>query len=175
MKEKKTIEERKAYCLLMFCFFSFIAFLLARAGMLFAAANIIVGTIILLLSFFFLYVGSAFLAIQVVSWIGNNFGKIFTFGGHFNKPQPAYSLPEGLAASGQYACAILAYNELAKNHPEEILPHLRVMRIWIEKMNDVDAAVMAYNLALKKIRGQKNRNEFVKMAKNNFSKFISFE
>lgn len=92
----------------------------------------------------------------------------------FSKPQPAYSLPDGLAATGQNACAIMAYNELAKNHPEEILPHLRVMRIWIEKMNDVDAAITAYNLALKTIRGQKNRNEFVKMAKNNFSKFIQF-
>lgn len=101
-------------------------------------------------------------------------GNFFSGGHKYSKPQPAYSLPDGLAATGQHACAIMAYNELAKNHPEEILPHLRVMRIWIEKMNDVDAAIMAYNFAMKTIRGQKNRNEFQKMAKNNFGKFIQF-
>ena len=121
-----------------------------------------------------LWITAAILTGPFIGWVGTKFGNFFSGKDNFSKPQPAYSIPDGLAATGQNACAIMAYNELAKNHPEEILPHLRVMRIWIEKMNDVDAAVMAYNLAMKTIRGQKNRNEFAKMAKNNFGKFIQF-
>ena len=159
------LSERKAFCLIM-------------AVLLFSL--MLVASNFLVFGFVFAMALSYPLAVLISSLVSPLIGKICGSlydcnTDCFSKPQPAYSLPDGLAASGQYACAILAYNELAKNHPEEILPHLRVMRIWIEKMNDVDAAVMAYNLALKKIRGQKNRNEFAKMAKNNFSKFISFE
>jgi hypothetical protein len=182
MKRKKIISESPFVSYLIGSLFFVIAFLIAlfslqggdtdsvvnHANMLFAAVS-------LLWAFAALFVGTLFFASPIASFIGDFSARIFNGGEHFSKPQPAYSLPDGLAATGQHACAILAYNELAKNHPEEILPHLRVMRIWIEKMNDVEAAVMVYNLAMKTIRGQKNRNEFAKMAKNNFSKFISFE
>jgi hypothetical protein len=112
-----------------------------------------------------LWITAAILTGPFIGWVGTKSGNFFGGKDNFSKPQPAYSIPDGLAATGQNACAIMAYNELAKNHPEEILPHLRVMKIWIEKMNDVDAAIMAYNFAMKTIRGQKNRNEFVKNGK----------
>jgi hypothetical protein len=171
MKERKSLNEKPLTCLFVGVTLALVSAGVAIYGLRFGFASIA----FLLVAAAILNIAAWFFATPVVSFVGDFVGKFFTGSQNFSKPQPAYSLPDGLAATGQNACAILAYNELAKNHPEEILPHLRVMRIWIEKMNDVDAAVMAYNLALKKIRGQKNRNEFTKMAKNNFSKFISFE
>jgi hypothetical protein len=164
MKEREPLNEKP-----LTCFFIGIAFLLVSFGILICG-----GILFLPYAFATLVIAACFIASPVASFIGDFAGKFFTGRENFSKPQPAYSLPDGLAATGQNACAIMAYNELAKNHPEEILPHLRVMRIWIEKMNDVDAAIMAYNFAMKTIRGQKNRNEFQKMAKNNFGKFIQF-
>jgi hypothetical protein len=170
MKEKKPLNEKPLTCLLVGIVLASVSVGVAIHGLRFGLASIP----FLLLAAGILNVAAWFFTTPVVSLFGDFVGKFFTGSQNFSKPQPAYSLPDGLAATGQNACAIIAYNELAKNHPEEILPHLRVMRIWIEKMNDVDAAIMAYNFAMKTIRGQKNRNEFEKMAKNNFSKFIQF-
>ena len=164
MKERKPLNEKPLTCLLIG-----VALFLVSFGILICG-----GILFLPYAFAVLVIAACFVANPVASFIGDFAGKFFTGRESFSKPQPAYSLPDGLAATGQNACAIMAYNELAKNHPEEILPHLRVMRIWIEKMNDVDAAIMAYNFAMKTIRGQKNRNEFQKMAKHNFGKFIQF-
>ena len=170
MKEKKPLNEKPLTCLFISIVLALISAGVAIYGLRFGFASVL----FLLLAAGILNISAWFFATPIVSLIGDFVAKFFTGSEHFSKPQPAYSLPDGLAATGQSACAIMAYNELAKNHPEEILPHLRVMKIWIEKMNDVDAAIMAYNLALKTIRGQKNRNEFQKMAKNNFGKFIQF-
>lgn len=178
MKDEKALSEKSLTCLLIGVALASVSAGIAIYGLrlgLVSEAWRLASVVFLLLAAGILNIAAWFLANPIASFIGNFAAKFFTGGEHFSKPQPAYSLPDGLAATGQNACAIMAYNELAKNHPEEILPHLRVMRIWIEKMNDVDAAIMAYNFAMKTIRGQKNRNEFVKMAKNNFSKFINFE
>lgn len=181
MKRKKIISESPFVSYLIGSLFFVIAFLIAlfslQSGDTDSVVNytkMIFAAVSLLWAFAALFIGTLFFASPIASFIGDFTAKFFTGGERFGKPQPAYSLPDGLAATGQNACAIMAYNELAKNHPEEILPHLRVMKIWIEKMNDVDAAIMAYNFAMKTIRGQKNRNEFQKMAKNNFGKFIQF-
>jgi len=170
MKEKKPLNEKPLTCLLIG-----VVLVSVSAGIAIYGLRLgFVSVVFMLLAAGILNIAAWFFANPIASFIGDFVAKFFTGGEHFSKPQPAYSLPDGLAATGQNACAIMAYNELAKNHPEEILPHLRVMRIWIEKMNDVDAAIMAYNFAMKTIRGQKNRNEFAKMAKNNFGKFIQF-
>ena len=165
MKEKKPFSEKPLACFLIGIVLTLTSFGIALHG----------GILYLPYSFAVLVIAACFFSKPISSFMGDFISKFYTGSEYFGKPQPAYSLPDGLAATGQNACAIIAYNELAKNHPEEIMPHLRVMKIWIEKMNDVEAAIMAYNIAMKTIRGQKNRNEFAKMAKNNFSKFISFE
>lgn len=168
MRRKTPISEKPLACL-----FVGIVLTLGSAGVAVYGLRFgLVSIVFLLLAAGFLNIAAWFFANPIASCIGDFVAKFFTGGERFSKPQPAYSLPDGLAATGQYASAIIAYNELAKNHPEEITPHLRVMKIWIEKMDDVDAAIMAYNLAMGTIRGQKNRDKFAQMAKNNFGTFI---
>ena len=110
----------------------------------------------------------------MLDWLGNFVANFLFGGGRFHKPPPAYSLPEALESEGKYDQAIEAYAKLAYEHPGEILPHLRTMKIWITKLQNPQAAADAYSNAMTRIKGARNREKFDRMARNDYSKHIQF-
>ena len=123
----------------------------------------------------FLIVGAIFWALPISNAIGTFAAGFYTGRDRFSKAPPNYSAAEGLVASGHYAEAIAAYAKIAEDHPEEIRPHLKAMDILITKMRNPQAAAEAYSAAMTRIRGARNREKFVLMARNDFSKHIQFD
>ena len=114
------------------------------------------------------------LPFALLDWLSNSVVNFLFGGGRFHKPPPAYSLPEALESEGKYEQAIEAYAKLAEEHPDEILPHMRTLKIWITKLQNPQAAANAYTHAMSKIRGARNREKFDRMARNDYSKHIQF-
>ena len=118
--------------------------------------------------------GALFWTMPIANWVGTLAGNFYTGGEHFSTPPPSYSAAEGLVASGYYEEAIEAYEKIAADHPYEITPHLQVMKIWITKLQNPQAAADAYTNAMTEISGAQNRKKFDRMARNDYSKRIQF-
>lgn len=118
--------------------------------------------------------GAILWALPIANRIGVLAGNFYTGGEQFSAPPPSYSAAEGLVASGCYQEAIEAYEKIAADHPHEITPHLQVMKIWITKLQNPQAAADAYTNAMTKIRGAHDREKFDRMARNDYSKHIQF-
>jgi len=118
--------------------------------------------------------GAILWALPIANRIGVLAGNFYTGGEQFSAPPPSYSAAEGLVASGCYQEAIEAYEKIAADHPHEITPHLQVMKIWITKLQNPQAAADAYTNAMTKIRGGHDREKFDRMARNDYSKHIQF-
>lgn len=107
-----------------------------------------------------LLVAAILLAKPVAGWIGDLLSTLFMPGERFDRPPPMYSIPEGRAAAEDYAGALEAYAELAAQHPREIVPHLRMMEIWLRVYRDPDSARTIRDNALLAIKGRRNVEKF---------------
>lgn len=113
----------------------------------------------------FLIVAAILLAKPIAGWVGDLTANLFMPGARHDGPQPMYSIPEGRMAAEDYAGALEAYAELAAAHPEEIVPHLRMMEIWLRFYRDPAAAQQIHANALETIKGRRNKEKFDAAAK----------
>ena len=162
MFEKKALGERPIVCFLLGLPFFLGAYRLGEVVWL------------TLLPQALLICGAIFWALPIANWVGTLAGGFYFGGERFSKSPPNYSAAEGLVASGYYEAAIEAYEKIAADHPYEITPHLQVMKIWITKLQNPQAAADAYTNAMTKISGAQNRKKFDRMARNDYSKRIQF-
>jgi hypothetical protein len=107
-----------------------------------------------------LIVGAILLAKPIAGFAGDLMSSLFMPGGRHARPQPMYSIPESRMAAEDYAGALESYAALAAEHPREIVPHLRMMEIWLRVYRDPDAARTIRDNALLAIKGKKNRVKF---------------
>ena len=105
-------------------------------------------------------VAAIMFAKPIAGWIGDLTANLFMPGTRNDGPQPMYSIPEGRMAAEDYAGALEAYAELAAEHPAEIVPHLRMMEIWLRVYRDPDSARQIQANALQTIKGRRNREKF---------------
>ncbi len=110
-------------------------------------------------------VAAILLAKPAAGWIGDLTANLFMPGARNDGPQPMYSIPEGRMAAEDYAGALEAYAELAAAHPAEIVPHLRMMEIWLRVYRDPEAAQQVQTNALQTIKGRRNLEKFEAAAK----------
>lgn len=114
----------------------------------------------ILASYAILIVAAIILAKPLAGFLGDWLGTLFMPGDRFGKPPPMYSIPEGRMTAEDYPGALEAYAELAAEHPEEIVPHLRMMEIWLRVYRDPEAARAIHANALQVIKGKRNISQF---------------
>lgn len=112
-----------------------------------------------------LVIAAIIMAKPLAGWIGDWMSGLFMPGGRHDRPQPAYSIPEGRMAKEDYAGALEAFAQLAAEHPEEIAPHLRMMEIWLRVYKDPESARTIRDNALVTIKGRKNKEKFAAAAR----------
>jgi len=123
------------------------------------------GMLYIVTSFGALFGGAALLARPLAGLLGEWASTLFMPGDRHSGPQPMYSIPEGRLAANDYAGAVEAYAELAAAHPTEIVPHLRVMEIYLRVYQDADSARAVEVAALQSIKGKRNRERFANAAR----------
>ncbi len=112
-----------------------------------------------------LIIAAILLAKPIAGWFGDLTANLFMPGARHDGPQPMYSIPEGRMAAEDYAGALEAYAELGAAHPEEIVPHLRMMEIWLQAYQDSEAARQIHANAMQTIKGRRNKEKFDAAAK----------
>lgn len=119
----------------------------------------------LLAAYGVLIIAGILVAKPIVGWIGDLTTNLFMPSARHDKPQPMYSIPEGRMAVEDYEGALAAYAEMAAEHPTEIVPHLRMMEIWLRVYRDLEAAQTIRDNALQVINGEENKKQFEAAAK----------
>lgn len=112
-----------------------------------------------------LIVAAILLARPIAGWIGDLTANLFMPGERNDGPQPMYSIPEGRMAAEDYPGALEAYAEMAEAHPSEIVPHLRMMEIWLRVYRDPEAARQIHAKAMQTIKGRRSKQKFDVAAK----------
>lgn len=78
------------------------------------------------------------LARPVANAIGEAAASLFFSNRRFDRPQPAYGVPEGFAIRGQVEEALRLYREIAADHPEEVRPWLESMELAWHVLSDAE-------------------------------------
>jgi hypothetical protein len=111
-----------------------------------------------------LLVAAIIMVKPIAGFFGDLMSNIFMPGERHERPQPMYSIPEGRVVAEDYAGALKAYGELAAEHPTEIVPHLRMMEIWLRVYRDPASALTIRNNARLSIKGRGNKAKFEQAA-----------
>ena len=120
--------------------------------------------LLLLWSHAALLVAAIIMAMPIAGLIGDLVANLFLPGERHARPQPMYSIPEGRRVAEDYAGALEAYAELAAEHPREVVPHLRMMEIWLRHYKDPAAARTIHQNAFLSIKGRGNKAQFAAAA-----------
>lgn len=64
------------------------------------------------------------------------------------KIEPLYGIPESHLARGEYEEAEKAYEEIIQNFPKEIKPHIGLLKIAVERLNNRELADVIYQRGL---------------------------
>jgi len=91
-------------------------------------------------------------------------GFLFSYG-TFDKPQPAYSIPESLRMKNKLAEALQAYQALAEKFPQEVRPWAEMIRLAHVDMKDTTLAEQLLSRGLAKLRKRKKREELERIAR----------
>ena len=67
--------------------------------------------------------------------------------------RPQYSIAEARIREGRYAEAIEAFRDYAVQYPEEIIPHMRIADLQIERFGNAEAAIAELKAAIPKAKG----------------------
>ena len=111
-----------------------------------------------------LLVAAIIMAKPIAGLIGDLMANLFMPGERHARPQPMYSIPEGRMVAEDYAGALEAYAQLAAGHPGEVVPHLRMMEIWLRHYKDPASARTIHRNALQSIKGRSNKEKFTAAA-----------
>jgi len=79
------------------------------------------------------------------------------------QPQPLYSIPESLVASGRYEEAEAEYEKIIKEFPKEVKPHVDLINIAVTRLNDGELAERLYQRGLSILQDAATRDVLTKM------------
>ena len=77
---------------------------------------------------------------------------------HSGRPQPEYRIPESRKQQGHYEEAILEYEKIAKDFPEEVKPYIDMIDITVVNLEDRRRAEAIYERALSVLINEDDRD-----------------
>lgn len=80
--------------------------------------------------------GSIIIAFPLAELIAEPTGNLFWPSDRFDRPQPAYSIPQSKRARGLYEEAMAGFEKLAEEHPQEVQPYVEMIDIAIVNLHD---------------------------------------
>lgn len=95
-----------------------------------------------------LVAGATIIAPPIARLIAEPSGNMFYPSRHYDRPQPAYSIPQSKRAKGLYEEAMAGFEKIAEEHPDEVKPYIEMIDIAIVNLKDPDRANAIYQRGL---------------------------
>ena len=117
----------------------------------------------LFIGFALFIVGAIILAFPLAALIAEPTGNLFWPSAHYDRPQPAYSIPQSKRARGLYEEAMAGFEKIAEEHPGEMQPYVEMIDIAIVNLHDQKRANAIFHRGISVLKKSEDRETLVRM------------
>jgi hypothetical protein len=107
--------------------------------------------------------GALILAPPLAGLCAESTGNLFWPDDHYDRPQPAYSIPQSKRARGLYAEAMAGFEKIAGEHPQEVQPYVEMIEIAIVNLHDPERARAVFHRGASILRKEEDRATLERM------------
>ncbi|MFA5044144.1 MAG: hypothetical protein WC381_07915 [Kiritimatiellia bacterium] len=111
---------------------------------------------------FFVALGGILIAPDITGYFAKFAGNII-WTHHDGKPRPIYGIPQSLAAKGRYEEAEREYENIIREFPNEVKPHIEMIDIAIVRLNNAELAEQLYKRGMGLLRDPDSRETLARM------------
>ena len=108
-------------------------------------------------------VGAIIVAPPLAELIAEPTGNLFWPSAQYDRPQPAYSIPQSKRARGLYEEAMAGFEKLAKEHPGEVQPYIEMIDIAIVNLHDPKRAQVIFHRGIDALQKDEDRETLARM------------
>jgi len=116
----------------------------------------------LLLGMAFLVLAAIILGPPVARLVAEPFGGLFYPVERYSRPQPVYGIPESRRVKGLYEEAIVEFEKIAEDYPDEVRPYTGMIDIAICNLEDPDRARQMYQRGMSVLKRDKDKETLAK-------------
>lgn len=115
------------------------------------------------LSPYCIVVGAIIIASPLARLLAEPTGNLFWPSQCFKRPQPMYSIPQSKRAKGLYEEAIMGFEKIAADYPDEVQPYIEIIDIVIVNLNDPGRARKIYQRGMSLLKKDIDRELLTRM------------
>lgn len=109
-------------------------------------------------------VGAArIIAPPIARLIAEPSGSLFYPVRRFDRPQPVYSIPQSKRAKGLYEEAILGFEKIAREYPDEVKPYIEMVDIAVVNLRDPERANAIYQRGVSLLKKEEDKEVLARM------------
>ena len=90
-------------------------------------------------------------------------GNLFWPSAQYDRPQPAYSIPQSKRARGLYEETIAGFEKIAEEYPGEIQPYVEMIEIAIVNLHDPERAKAIFHRGIDVLKKDEDRETLARM------------
>ncbi len=106
--------------------------------------------------------GCILVAPDIAGWLSKDIGGLL-WSRRRPTPTPLYGIPESLVARERYEEAERAYEEIIREFPDEVKPHVDLINIAVTRLHDLELAKKLYTRGLATLKDQESKNVLTRM------------
>ena len=107
--------------------------------------------------------GAVIVAAPLAELIAEPAGNLFWPSARYDRPQPAYSIPQSKRARGLYEEAMAGFEEIAGEHPQEVQPYVEMIDIAIVNLHGPERAKAILQRGFFILKKDEDREALVRM------------
>lgn len=107
--------------------------------------------------------GAIILAFPLAELFAEPTGNLFWPSKQYDRPQPAYSIPQSKRARGLYEEAMAGFEKIAEEHPEEVQPYVEMIDIAIVNLHDPIRAQAIFRCGIDVLKKDEDREALARI------------
>lgn len=116
-----------------------------------------------LIGFVPIIVGAIIVAFPLAGLIAEPTGNLFWPSARYDRPQPAYSIPQSKRARGLYEEAMDGFEKIAEEYPQEIQPYIEMIDVAILNFHDPERAEAIFQRGVSILKKEEDRETLARM------------
>ena len=107
--------------------------------------------------------GAVIVAAPLAELIAEPAGNLFWPSARYDRPQPAYSIPQSKRARGLYEEAMAGFEKIAEEYPQEVQPYVEMLEITTVNLHDPKRANAIFHRGVNVLKKGEDREALVRM------------
>ncbi|MBU0714475.1 MAG: hypothetical protein KJ964_03835 [Verrucomicrobia bacterium] len=118
---------------------------------------------LLVIGFAPIILGAVIVAFPLAELFAEPTGNLFWPSEHYDRPQPAYSIPQSKRTRGLYEEAMAGFEKIAEEYPQEVQPYVEMIDIAVVNLHDPQRANAIFHRGVSILKKDEDRETLVRM------------